>query len=107
VTGFRWDLWVAFGLIGQVLFGSRFIVQWVASEKKKVSYIPVVFWYLSLSGGIITAIYAIHIRDTVFTVAQGAGLFVYARNLMLIYRRPAHAEPGTTQPAPPDRPPVD
>jgi lipid-A-disaccharide synthase-like uncharacterized protein len=107
VNGFRWDLWVAFGLAGQILFGSRFIVQWVASEKRKVSYIPVVFWYLSLSGGIITAIYAIHIRDTVFTVAQGAGLFVYARNLMLIYRHPAHAEPGTTQPAPPDRPAVD
>jgi lipid-A-disaccharide synthase-like uncharacterized protein len=87
MSGFRWDLWVAFGLVGQVLFGSRFIVQWLASEKRKESYIPVVFWYLSLSGGIITAIYAIHIRDTVFTVAQCAGLLVYARNLMLIYKK--------------------
>ena len=100
---FNWDLWVAFGLAGQLLFGSRFIVQWIASERKKVSYIPIVFWYLSLSGGIITLIYAIHIRDTVFTIAQGAGLVVYLRNLMLIYRR-THAQPGTTEPAAPDRP---
>jgi lipid-A-disaccharide synthase-like uncharacterized protein len=107
MTGFNWNLWVAFGLVGQVLFGSRFIVQWAASERKKESYIPVTFWYLSLSGGIITAVYAIHIRDTVFTIAQCAGLLVYVRNLMLIYRKPSHADPGTTQPAAPDRPPVD
>lgn len=107
MTGFKFDLWVVFGLIGQILFGSRFIVQWVASERRKASYIPVVFWYLSLSGGIITAVYAIHIRDTVFTIAQCAGLIVYVRNLMLIYRRPSHAEPGPPQPAPPDRPAVD
>jgi lipid-A-disaccharide synthase-like uncharacterized protein len=66
-----------------------------------------VFWYLSLSGGIITAIYAIHIRDTVFTIAQCAGLLVYVRNLMLIHRRPEHAQPGSTPAAPDDRPPLD
>ena len=104
MKSFNWDLWVAFGLAGQLLFGSRFIVQWIASERKKVSYIPIVFWYLSLSGGIITLIYAIHIRDTVFTIAQGAGLIVYLRNLMLIYSRRSHAQPTATQPAPPDRP---
>jgi lipid-A-disaccharide synthase-like uncharacterized protein len=107
VKGFNWNVWVAFGLVGQILFGSRFIVQWAASEKKKESYIPTVFWWLSLSGGIITAIYAIHIRDTVFTIAQCAGLAVYVRNLMLIYRKAAHAHHGTTDAAPPDRPPVD
>ena len=104
MNGWNWDLWVAFGLAGQLLFGSRFIVQWIASERKKVSYIPIVFWYLSLSGGIITFIYAIHIRDTVFTIAQGAGLIVYLRNLMLIYSRRSHAQPTASQPAPPDRP---
>ena len=104
VKQFNWDLWVAFGLAGQILFGSRFIVQWVESERKKVSYIPIIFWYLSLSGGIITLIYAIHIRDTVFTIAQGAGLIVYLRNLMLIYSRRSHAQPGPTEPIAPDRP---
>ena len=103
MKGFNWDLWVAFGLAGQIIFGSRFIIQWIASERKKVSYIPIVFWYLSLTGGVITLIYAIHIRDTVFTIAQGAGLIVYLRNLMLIYSR-RHADPGTAQPTSPDRP---
>lgn len=103
MKGFNFNLWVAFGLAGQLLFGSRFIVQWIASERKKVSYIPVVFWYLSLSGGIITLIYAIHIRDTVFTLAQGAGLMVYLRNLMLIYRR-KHVESGPANPIADDRP---
>lgn len=107
MNGFRFDLWVAFGLAGQILFGSRFIVQWVASEKRKASYIPVIFWYLSLGGGLITAIYAIHIRDTVFTIAQCAGLIVYVRNLMLIYRDPSHAQSAAAPPAPHDRPPLD
>lgn len=106
MKAFQFNLWVVFGLAGQILFGSRFIVQWIASEKKKVSYIPVVFWYLSLSGGIITAIYAIHIRDTVFTIAQCAGLLVYIRNLVLIYRKPAQQNPDA-QPAPADATPVD
>jgi lipid-A-disaccharide synthase-like uncharacterized protein len=104
----KWDLWVVFGLMGQILFGSRFIVQWVASERKKSSYIPIVFWYLSLSGGVVTTIYAIHRRDPVFIIGQGAGLLVYIRNLMLIYRpdtkRHSDADPGSTQPPSADRP---
>ncbi len=99
----KWDLWVAFGLMGQMLFGSRFIVQWIASERKKSSYIPMAFWYLSLCGGIVTTIYAIHRRDPVFIVGQSAGLIVYVRNLMLIHR----ADPGSTHASPLDRPPVD
>ena len=91
----HWDVWVAFGLFGQLLFGSRFIVQWIASERRKVSHIPIVFWYLSLSGGIVTAIYAVHRRDPVFIVGQAAGLIVYARNLMLIYKHKGDADPGT------------
>jgi lipid-A-disaccharide synthase-like uncharacterized protein len=102
--GFKFDLWVMFGLTGQMLFGSRFIVQWIASERKKSSYIPVAFWYLSLCGGLITAVYAIHIRDTVFTIAQCGGLIVYMRNLMLIHRGHRNAEPATTSIPPLDRP---
>ncbi|MDQ3280624.1 MAG: lipid-A-disaccharide synthase N-terminal domain-containing protein [Acidobacteriota bacterium] len=101
----RWDLWLIFGLLGQILFGSRFIVQWLASERKKESYIPVTFWYLSISGGLVTTVYAIHRRDPVFIIGQSAGLIVYVRNLMLI-RRP-HAQSPAAQPAPPDRTTVD
>jgi lipid-A-disaccharide synthase-like uncharacterized protein len=103
----KWDLWVAFGLAGQMLFGSRFIVQWISSERKKTSYIPVGFWYLSLCGGIVTAIYAIHRRDPVFIIGQSAGLLVYVRNLMLIYGNRGNAQSEPASATPPDRPPVD
>ncbi|HUJ15075.1 MAG TPA: lipid-A-disaccharide synthase N-terminal domain-containing protein [Thermoanaerobaculia bacterium] len=82
-----WDrAWLAFGLIGQLTFGARFIVQWIASERKRESHIPLVFWYLSIVGGIITTAYAIHKHDAVFIIGQGSGLVIYVRNLMLIYR---------------------
>jgi lipid-A-disaccharide synthase-like uncharacterized protein len=75
------------GIVGQVLFALRFIVQWVASERKGESIIPVYFWYLSLVGSLILLIYAIFRRDPVFILGQSTGFFVYARNLMLIYRK--------------------
>jgi lipid-A-disaccharide synthase-like uncharacterized protein len=99
-----WDFWVFFGLCGQLLFGSRFIVQWVASERKKRSHIPILFWYLSLSGGIVTTFYAVHRRDPVFILGQSAGLVVYLRNLMLIYRHHPDADAATEKTAPPDSP---
>ncbi len=76
--------WVALGLLGQLLFGSRFILQWVASERKGKSVIPVAFWYLSLGGSAILLIYAIHIADPVFILANFFNGFIYIRNLMLI-----------------------
>lgn len=76
--------WKIFGFIGQILFGARFLAQWLASEKVKKSIIPNSFWILSLSGGIILFIYAIHIKDPVFIVGQGLGLFIYARNLFFV-----------------------
>jgi lipid-A-disaccharide synthase-like uncharacterized protein len=80
--------WVLFGILGQILFGMRFIVQWLASERRKESTIPVAFWYLSLLGGLILFAYAFWYRqDIVFTIGQSAGVFIYVRNLMLI-RRP-------------------
>lgn len=76
--------WVFFGFLGQFLFFTRWIVQWVASEKKKRSYIPVSFWYISLISGIILLTYAIHRLDPVFILGQTVGLANYARNIMLI-----------------------
>jgi lipid-A-disaccharide synthase-like uncharacterized protein len=73
-----------FGVIGQTIFFSRFLIQWIASEKKKESHIPLVFWYLSIGGALLTLVYAVWRRDPVFSIAQVVGLFVYVRNLMLI-----------------------
>jgi len=78
--------WVILGLIGQTAFFMRFLFQWIVSEKRGESFIPIYFWYLSLSGGLILLAYAIHIGDPVFTLGQSCGLLVYTRNLMLIYK---------------------
>ena len=92
-------LWLILGLAGQAIFGGRFIVQWIASERRRESHVPIVFWYLSLLGGAITLAYAIHKKDPVFIIGQGSGLIVYVRNLMLIYRAQRNSETTTS----PDR----
>lgn len=79
--------WVILGLSGQVLFSLRFLVQWIVSEKRKESVIPIAFWYLSLGGSLILLAYALYRQDLVFVLGQSTGSFIYVRNLMLIYRR--------------------
>ena len=79
-------IWLAVGFAAQALFSSRFLVQWIASERRKASVIPNSFWFLSLGGGLLLLAYAIHRRDPVFIVGQLAGVFIYSRNLWLIHR---------------------
>jgi len=81
------NFWVILGVIGQFLFGSRFFVQWIASEKRGESIIPEVFWYLSMAGSAILLTYAIYRRDPVFIMGQCSGLFIYTRNIMLVYKK--------------------
>ena len=81
------NLWVVFGILGQLLFMARFLVQWICSERRGTSYIPVVFWYLSIIGAIILLTYALYRKDPVFILGQSVGLIVYLRNLMLIYAK--------------------
>ena len=76
--------WIVIGFLGQAIFTARFLVQWVVSEKKRDSVVPVAFWWLSLFGGMTLLSYAISRRDPVIIVGQGMGLFVYIRNLMLV-----------------------
>ena len=75
------------GFVGQGLFASRFIVQWIYSEKKGESSIPIVFWYLSISGGIGLLTYAIFRKDPVIITGQLFCIFIYTRNLYLIYNK--------------------
>ena len=88
---FKFDIWLIIGFTGQALFSMRFLVQWIKSEREKRSTIPIAFWYFSLAGGASLLIYAIHRKDPVFILGQATGLFIYARNLYLIFRerRPA------------------
>jgi lipid-A-disaccharide synthase-like uncharacterized protein len=89
-------VWLVVGFAGQALFSLRFLVQWIYSERKKRSVVPVAFWYFSLAGGMTLLSYAIWRRDPVFIAGQSAGVFVYTRNLQLIrrHRRPDRAGDG-------------
>lgn len=91
-------VWLAIGFMGQALFSARFIVQWLASEKAKKSIIPNLFWWFSIGGGAVLLIYAIHRADPVFIVGQGMGLFIYLRNIYLIYRKPKQDDTATESP---------
>lgn len=84
--------WVIIGFLGQFVFGARFLIQWICSELKKESHIPLVFWYLSIGGGVILLSYAIWRKDPVFIVGQSTGLIVYIRNLILINKKKNHME---------------
>ena len=97
----QWDVLAILGFGAQALFASRFIIQWIASERARRSHIPIHFWYLSLSGGILMTVYGLLRRDPVIILGQAPGLIVYARNLVLIHRH--HAESGTTKDTAPDR----
>lgn len=78
------EFWIAIGFMGQTAFALRFLVQWLASEKARKSVIPIHFWFLSMIGATILLIYAIHLRDPVFTIGQSSGMLIYARNVALV-----------------------
>lgn len=77
-------VWLAVGFAGQAVFTARFLTQWIASERKKDSVVPVAFWWLSLVGGLTLLCYALHREDPVIVVGQSLGVFIYVRNLMLV-----------------------
>jgi lipid-A-disaccharide synthase-like uncharacterized protein len=83
--------WLAFGLLGTATFGSRFLVQWVVSERAGQSIVPPAFWYLSIAGSVILLAYAIHLRNPVFTLAYLPNALIYLRNLFLIRKREREA----------------
>lgn len=76
-------LWLGIGFLGQAFFFSRFLLQWLASERAGESVFPMAFWYLSLSGGSLLLVYAIWRGDPVFIIGQATGAFIYLRNIRL------------------------
>ena len=77
-------IFLILGFTGQAIFGSRFIFQWLYSEKLGRSAIPFYFWYLSILGGLFLLVYAIYREDPVIIVGQLFGIFIYTRNIYLI-----------------------
>ena len=80
----RFDLWLVFGVVAQILFAMRFVVQWIASEKEGRSVIPVAFWFFSMAGGLLTLIYGLVRREPIIILGQVLSIFIYVRNLRLI-----------------------
>lgn len=82
-------IWLFIGFAGQLSFTSRFLVQWLVSERQKKSIIPLAFWYFSILGGATLLSYAMYRRDPVFILGQSTGLIIYFRNLYFIRREAA------------------
>lgn len=81
------DAWLGIGLLGQGLFGARFLVQWICSEINGKSTVPRAFWYLSVAGGVLLLSYAIHRNELPFIVGEIVTLLIFLRNIQLIHRR--------------------
>ena len=85
--------WLAFGLLGNLAFGTRFLLQWIASERAGESIIPLFFWHLSIVGSLVLLVYAIHRQEPVFALGYLPNSFVYLRNLVLLRRNDARKSP--------------
>jgi lipid-A-disaccharide synthase-like uncharacterized protein len=74
------------GVVAQVLFTLRFVYQWIYSERRKESSLPMGFWLMSFAGSSLIFIYAIFRRDPVLFLAHLSGLIAYSRNIYILKR---------------------
>ncbi|MFA5238688.1 MAG: lipid-A-disaccharide synthase N-terminal domain-containing protein [Phycisphaerae bacterium] len=84
-------VWATIALVGQVVFGGRFVLQWIVSEYKKKSHVPTSFWFVSLAGSLILLSYSIHIKNPIFMLGFSLNTIIYIRNIHLIYN---HSKKG-------------
>lgn len=91
--------WTAFGLLGNALFSSRFILQWIASERRNQIVVPPLFWHLSFWGSIVSLIYGLHVDKLPVILGYAALPAIYGRNLVLLSRSRPGAEYADTDPA--------
>ena len=85
--GMDWNYLVIIGLVGNLTFSMRFLVQWYASEKRGESVIPISFWYWSIAGSALMCLYFVFRRDPVGILAYLPNSLIYIRNLVLIRKR--------------------
>ncbi len=102
VTNWGGVVWVGVGFLGQMAFASRWLVQWVASERRRSSVMPATFWWLSLFSGVVLFSYFAWRQDVVGVIGQTTGVVIYARNIRLQFkqrRREARSQ-NTVEPSP-------
>ena len=56
-TGVHMSPWKLIGLTGALMFGGRWLVQFVASRRARRPVIPRLFWYMSLAGSLMALSY--------------------------------------------------
>ena len=92
--------WILFGFAGHFIFAGAFVIQWLASERRKRSHVPVSFWWLRILGSAMLLTLTINMlangNEKAIPLVFGFSLniFIYVRNLMLIHRRRAVAVPA-------------
>lgn len=93
--------WVTIGLLGQAAFFGRMLIQWVVSERSRISTVPEAFWWLSFLGGVCLFAYFVWRVDIVGVLGQSTGVVIYARNLRLIHNEKQRNEtaPAEDDPA--------
>lgn len=89
--------WEATAFVGEAIFGGRFVLQWIVSEYRKKSQVPIAFWYMSIVGSVILAAYSIHIEKPVFILAFLLQIAIYTRNLALIKKERKHLQQTSSQ----------
>ena len=87
--------WTVFGLAGNALFSSRFLIQWLHSERQRQLIVPPVFWYLSFWGSLISLLYAFHVDKLPIILGYLFLPVLYARNLKLLRRTPRSEHGGS------------
>ncbi len=97
-----WRRWlIAFGFAGQAVFFLRWVIQWIASERRGESHVPELFWWCSICGSLMLFTYFLLDHDPVGVLGQGVGWTIYSRNLYLIRVKHRHLTEGRESTAPP------
>ena len=86
LLGIEWHFWKLIGWSGNLIFFSRFFVQWIATEKRKKVTVPMSFWWLSLIGSVLLLIYGVWQRDSVFIFSYAFTWIPYIRNIVIAGR---------------------
>jgi lipid-A-disaccharide synthase-like uncharacterized protein len=94
VLGLDWNYLVVLGFLGQIVFTMRFAIQWIASERRRKSVIPLAFWHLSILRSAILVVYFVLRREPVGLAGNLFGSIVYIRNLRLIRNRTYESNPA-------------
>jgi lipid-A-disaccharide synthase-like uncharacterized protein len=79
--------WKIIGFSGIGVFGTRFLIQWLYSEKHKESRIPTIFWWQSIIGTLLCLAYFLRQQDSVGVAGYLLNIIPYSRNLILVYRK--------------------